>query len=319
MSASDVGLVSLAELIRHHRELVDPLFWTSRHLEMMGCRFKHADNVSLVEHHQQPSEGLPNEGESEALSLAKSFSLQGKLNALANILLSEGSILDKRRKGPSFIFAGRPVHRPHYTVFYRSDQPNRPICQEPLPVIGYLNYTNVSGLRWDKFQPQQHHRGGDNSAVRPISRKKLARVTPEEWKEDPYFVCVLLSLAQLQERLLGPEMRTSHLSRLLVASPMDREFIHLYDAEITSDFLAMLDTPTTSTIKTNFPTIEHRQIPFRPFETFQRRIWSALLVNKFPPHVADVPNGTRFKAINQHLKRPREQDDDERRKRGRAS
>lgn len=101
---------------------------------------------------------------------------------------------------------------------------------------------------------------------------------------------------------------------------MDREFIHIYDAEITSDFLAMLDTPTTSTIKPNFPTIEHRQIPFRPFKTFQRRIWSALLVNKFPPHVADVPNCTRLKVINQHLKRPLDQDDDDkRRKRSRAS
>lgn len=99
MSASDIGAVSLAELIRHHRELSHPLLWTSHHLAMMGCRFKHVDDVSQIEHpqdYQQPYEGLPNEGESEAQSLASSFSLQGKLNALANILLSEGSILDKR-------------------------------------------------------------------------------------------------------------------------------------------------------------------------------------------------------------------------------
>jgi hypothetical protein len=78
-------------------------------------------------------------------------------------------------------------------------------------MIGYLNYTNVSGIRWHKCQPRQHHRGRDNSPVRRLSGKKPARVTPKEWKEDPYFVCVLLSLAQLQERLLEPQMRTSHL------------------------------------------------------------------------------------------------------------
>ncbi|KAJ6041411.1 hypothetical protein N7460_006801 [Penicillium canescens] len=279
MSASD-GVISLADLMHRHQELlVKPLFWTSRHLELMGCRFQHVYNAPSREDtrdDQQPFQGKPNEGESEARSLARSFSLQGKLNALTNILLSKGSIFDKRSKGPYFTFAGHPVHRPHYTVFYRRDQPDRSVSQEPLPVIGYLNYTNVSGTRWHKFQPR-HHDGGVDYAVSPLSKKKLARVTPKEWKEDPYFVCVLLSLAQLQEHRLKPSRPTSHSSRLLIASPMDREFIHLYEAQITSDFLRMLDNPAAATIQTNFPTIERRQIPFRPFETFQERIFAELL------------------------------------------
>ncbi|KAJ5585021.1 uncharacterized protein N7459_004821 [Penicillium hispanicum] len=296
MSASNGGVVvSLADLMLHHREiLVDPLFWTSHHLEMLGCRFQHVDNVPPMEHigdGRRPSAGLPNEGESEARSLARSFSLQGKLNALANLLLFEGSIVDKRSKGPEFMFAGQPVHRPHYTVFYRSDQPNRSVSQEPLPVIGYLNYTN----------------------------KKLARVTPKEWKEDPYFVCVILSLAQLQERLMKPPRPTSHLSRLLVASPMDREFIHLYEAQITSDFLGMLDSPTTATNRADFPAIARRQIPFRPFETFQKRLWAELLAGNFLPHTSDLPDDTGSDLINEHSKRPQEQEDNDRCKRSRTS
>lgn len=239
-------------------------------------------------------------------------------------------------KGPCFNFAGHPVHRPHYTVFYRRDQPDRSVSQEPLPVIGYLNYTNVSGTRWHKFQPR-HHDGGVDYAVSPLSKKKLARVTPKEWKEDPYFVCVLLSLAQLQEHRLKPSRPTSHLvsppcrrnchrfhrfvslahihkSRLLIASPMDREFIHLYEAQITSDFLRMLDNPAAATIQTNFPTIERRQIPFRPFETFQERILAELSVKNIPPRVSN-----RHNIINQNVKRAHEQEDDEGCKRARTS
>jgi hypothetical protein len=95
---------------------------------------------------------------------------------------------------------------------------------------------------------------------------------------------------------------------------MDQEFIHLYEAHITSDFLAMLDNPATATTKTNFRTIEHRQIPFKPFETFQERILSELSSTNIPSHVSHQHN-----IINQDVKRAPEQEDDERCKRARTS
>jgi hypothetical protein len=43
---SSNGVISLAELMNHHRDLlVQPICWTSRHLEMLGCRFEHFDHV----------------------------------------------------------------------------------------------------------------------------------------------------------------------------------------------------------------------------------------------------------------------------------
>lgn len=239
-------------------------------------------------------------------------------------------------KGPSFVFAGHPVHRPHYTVFYRCDQPDRSVCQEQLPVIGYLNYTDVSGIRWHKCQPR-HHGGGDDSAISRLGKKKFDQVTPKEWTEDPYFVCVLLSLAQFQERRLKSPRPKIHLvsapcplkflrfcrfvsladipkSRLLIASPMDRHFIHLYEARITCDLLRMLDNPAAATVQANFPTIERTQIPFRPFETFQERILAQLSVKDISPHVSRKHN-----TINQNFKRAHEHEDDESFKRGRTS
>lgn len=90
-------------------------------------------------------------------------------------------------------------------------------------------------------------------------------------------------------------------SRLLVANPLDREFIHIYEALITSDLLATLDGPTNPVIKAKFPTIEHKVISFDPLETMEKRILSELLVNNFPHHVSDVPVGTFSNVINQHF------------------
>jgi hypothetical protein len=95
-------------------------------------------------------------------------------------------------------------------LFYRRDQPDRSACQEPLPVIGYLNYTNVTGTRYHKFSPRDRVRDIDYG-ISPLSKKKLALVTPKEWEEDPYIVCVLLSLAQFQEHRLKPPGPAIHL------------------------------------------------------------------------------------------------------------
>ncbi|KAF4767353.1 hypothetical protein HAV15_009611 [Penicillium sp. str.  len=260
-----------------------------------------------------PLRGNPMKGRLKLGHLPRVFRSKGKLNALTNILLSRGSHLDKRSKGPSFVFAGHPVHRPHYTVFYRCDQPDRSVCQEQLPVIGYLNYTDVSGIRWHKCQPR-HHGGGDDSAISRLGKKKFDQVTPKEWTEDPYFVCVLLSLAQFQQRRLKSPRPKIHLSRLLIASPMDRHFIHLYEARITCDLLRMLDNPAAATVQANFPTIERTQIPFRPFETFQERILAQLSVKDISPHVSRKHN-----TMNQNFKRAHEHEDDESFKRGRTS
>ncbi|KAJ5938319.1 hypothetical protein N7466_001453 [Penicillium verhagenii] len=201
MSASD-GVISIADLIsRHRRHLAKPLFWTSRHLEMVGCRFQHIYNT-FPKAHIHDDQRSPDEGEFEARSLARSFSLQGKLDALTSILLSMGRILKQSSNGPCFFFADRPVHQPQYTVFYCRNELNESVCQEALPVIGYLNYTNVSGTRWHKCQRLRFD-GNDDSTVSRLRKENFVRVTPKEWREDPYFLCVLLqSIAKTASTLV---------------------------------------------------------------------------------------------------------------------
>lgn len=102
-------------------------------------------------------------------------------------------------KGPEFFFAGQPVHRPRYTVFHRRNQPNQ-FNPDAQPLIGYLDYLDVTGLRAKRLKPRTRRDKGHDTVGARIFTKKLSRVTPAEWTEDRYFLCVLLSIAQLQER-----------------------------------------------------------------------------------------------------------------------
>lgn len=87
-----------------------------------------------------------------------------------------------------------------------------------------------------------------NSVGASICQERLAQTTPKKWTEDPYFICHLLALAQLQERKLDlPKPKfTPYVSGLfvfssicrapadslplLVTNVLDREYIFCYEA-----------------------------------------------------------------------------------------
>lgn len=88
-------------------------------------------------------------------------------------------------------------------MFHHHGQPKQHTRESSPPLVGYLDYGEVSGSRLRKFFPRPAPRGRFNKPGVALSKKKLAQVTPKEWTGDPYFVCLLLALAQLQERKLG--------------------------------------------------------------------------------------------------------------------
>lgn len=100
-----------------------------------------------------------------------------------------------------FYFAGQAVHWPRCVTFCGRQQPAQPNYSTSEPLIGYLEYSDIDQCRQKMLQPQEHPGGGDNAAGLGLFRKKLYRITPKDWTLDPYFVCVMLSFGQLQERL----------------------------------------------------------------------------------------------------------------------
>ncbi|KAH8434139.1 uncharacterized protein LDX57_011777 [Aspergillus melleus] len=174
------------------------------------------------------------------------------------------------RIGSGFFFARTLVHQPSYTVFYRHGRLEDHICQGSPPLVGYLHYTHVNGGRNERFKACPDPSGRSNKIGARIGRKRLAQIKPKDWTEDPYFVCLLLALAQLQERKLKSSEPLTYTSRLFVTNVLEREYVYLYDADITTELLKTLREPKAATTCIKWPTIRRRKLRFKPYDTCQR-------------------------------------------------
>ncbi|PYH88650.1 hypothetical protein BO71DRAFT_391186 [Aspergillus ellipticus CBS 707.79] len=264
----------LRDLMRFHTDpLVNPLCWTSRHLDFVGCRFGHADPAN-TESRSTPCDSKSNKSSPrDAELLATNPFPIIKHCHLTNILLATSL----RSKGSQFFFADRPVHRPQYSVFYRHGHSDPQVYSNSPPLVGNLHYTSVVGDRGRQFEPFPDPHGGLNFLGSRILTKRMAQITPQEWTRDPYFVCLLLAIAQLQERRLGLSEPSTYTSRLLVTRISDREYIHLHEAKITTELLEALRDPASATTYTEWPVIWQRKLPFKPYDTFADRLVAELV------------------------------------------
>ncbi|KAE8374540.1 hypothetical protein BDV26DRAFT_284211 [Aspergillus bertholletiae] len=229
---------SLRDLIRHHRDFIaDPLLWVSRHLDLVGCRFEVAD---VDPGNAELPENLP-EAQGHAEQLARNIFPVMKHRALVSMLAGKGRSFAK--------------HHSH-------------------SLVGYFHYTDACP------DPRRH----PNIIGGSIYNKRLAQITPPERIKDPYFVCLLLALAQLQERKLSrpPAYTVCHpliglQSRLLVIHAADREYIYLYEAEITTELLSTLRNTSAASSNTEWPTIRRLKISFQPYKTFANWLIAALV------------------------------------------
>ncbi|KAL5366500.1 hypothetical protein BJX96DRAFT_169984 [Aspergillus floccosus] len=271
----------------------DPLFWTPRHLDAVGCRFEDHEALAMElpdnEHSSDGHQYLDQrswliEGSGLELNverLARSCAPLVKYYALINILDCEESPFERLGKGTPFFFRRQAVHRPNYTLFCRRRQHCEPKYQHLQWAIGYFNYTDIIRRRRKKLQPRQNPTGGHNAVGQRLFHKRLSQITPLEWAHDPYLFCVLLSIAQLQRQSQDLHRQPAYISRLLVTNSSDVEFLHIYEAQITFELLEWLDHPVTSAEFTGAPIIvKRKKLPFKPFGNFVRRIAYELLANE---------------------------------------
>ncbi|PLB48355.1 hypothetical protein P170DRAFT_497687 [Aspergillus steynii IBT 23096] len=238
------NMISLHDIIHHHRKLlVNPLLWTSRHLDALRCRFQHigdapTDDKALRQSNDKQSS--PTKQQSRmggAEMLANSAVPSVKYHIMCRFLLHQGSLFNKHRwghtvdmlyrdhlhlvvivKDPNSFSLANPFI-PHYTVFYRRNRPSQP-SQSFQPLIGYLDYVDVTGFRMKKLAPCTHLGKGHNAFNTRL---------------------------YLQERVLKSSPATSHTSRLLVVNRDDFDFAYLYEGNFTCEFLKMLDSPMAAT------------------------------------------------------------------------
>ncbi|KPM42074.1 hypothetical protein AK830_g4475 [Neonectria ditissima] len=288
--------------LEHPWLLTHPIFWTAQHLELVECHFQSGDGDGAEGSLNQAGieTGLFDSREHDEAStqmaeiFAKSLALRHKTCSLVNLLECNGSALEKAsRDPPVFFFAKRPVEQPECTIFRIAKHCTRQQHQNALPVIGYFHYETLVSKRCQKLTPRPHPQKGYNGPVRRLCQRKLSKVTPQIWSQDPYLVCIMLSMAQSLARKPRPAqpgvymVRSSvwllqnpaHQSktRLLVTTKLDSNFVHLFEAEITSELLHILDDPTLSMSHVTWPIIQHSKVSFQPYSTLQGRLMARLV------------------------------------------
>ncbi|RSL77226.1 hypothetical protein CEP51_009256 [Fusarium floridanum] len=268
--------------LEHPWLLTHPLFWTAQHLDLVGCRFQSVDGDGSS-NHAGVETGLHDARKCDQVStqmaeiFAKSLALKHKTCSLINVLQYNGGTFEQAKDPLVFTFAKRPIDKPECTVFHIAKQSIEERHRDALPIVGYFDYQTIISKRRQKLKPRPHPCKGYNGPVQRLCQRKLCKVTPQTWSQDPYLLCTLLSMAQslaLKSRSAQPNI---YVTRLLVTTKSDQEYVHLFEAEIPSKLLDLFDDPTLSMKHVCWPTIHHSKLPFQPYSTFQMRLTARLI------------------------------------------
>jgi hypothetical protein len=92
--------------------------------------------------------------------------------------------------------------------------------------------------------------------------------------------------------------------RLLVTNLLDREYIFLYEAEITTELLNALRNPKDATSPVQC-TIRRKRIPYKPYDSFADRLFADLVT----PDSSNALDNDVDRAIECKKKRQHEQGD----------
>ncbi|EXL98055.1 hypothetical protein FOIG_09614 [Fusarium odoratissimum NRRL 54006] len=185
---------------------------------------------------------------------------------------------------PHFLYNKIRFHTSECEVFKTRDMYNL----ERRPIIGHFQYEEL-------VKPKRHPVPGfSNSPAERLSQRRLRDLTPDLWFEDPYLVCILLSLAQLQwqRRKTTPEAFSV---RLLVTNASDTTHAHVFQAYIPSKLLHALDNPTEDIDNLVWPAIQHVQVAFEPHASFSERIAGQLLTGLKTRADEEMPRGEKRK------------------------
>ncbi|KAF5607981.1 hypothetical protein FPANT_610 [Fusarium pseudoanthophilum] len=257
-----------------------PVFWTSKHVDLLGIRFEHLDGPR---HAVQPRRENVVKLDSvniifHIMRFASVPEPEDKLKSAFYLLCVPGSPLRPSSDPPMFFYAKRAAHETLCYVFHV----DTPSTRAQPPVVGFTYYRAFDWDRKRRYTPRKHPKakyGKTNDPVERICKILLRKVTPQKWEEDPYFVCLLLSLAQAQaiEQKDEKEKPDTFPVRLLVAVDGDTDFAHVFQAEIDARILKAFDEPTFNFNGVAWPTITHSKVAYGPYLTFPDRLLAEVL------------------------------------------
>ncbi|KAM0427680.1 hypothetical protein ACHAQK_011944 [Fusarium lateritium] len=246
--------------VTNPRFAVNPLFWTSRHLALVKCSFQQIEDAHTdVEPRENHQDYLTEYAQELAMNPVAGL----KFFWICDILHRDGSSVVYDTDSAGFFYAKRRVHRVQCRIFSTSENDEAQVN----PIIGFYEY-NVDQERCNKLRTKRA-----NGPVKRLIARKIQRVTPEDWRKDPYIICLLLAMAQQQWRK-GLKVDVYQV-RLMVTHMTDQKHACVYKADIPQQLLKGLEYPRRS--MGNFPTVNYTKVPFEPYKTFSERIELHLL------------------------------------------
>ncbi|RAK81324.1 uncharacterized protein BO72DRAFT_524295 [Aspergillus fijiensis CBS 313.89] len=215
--------------------------------------------------------------------------------SLFNILVIDTRLFAGLSKGSPFYFQGRRVSRlANYVMFIYHERAIDPAENRTPTPVGYLQYNSIHGACRKLFEARPGPRAESNRVGGTLCWKRMQQITPEEWTEDPYFMCPLLALAQFEEQRRDESSPATFTSRLLVTEVADKEKIVLYEADIATELLDGLKNPKEADRPMNWPIVRRKKIPYQPYNTFPERITAELQTPGFSPldRTSSIPDSS---------------------------
>ncbi|GKU08413.1 hypothetical protein FLAG1_11214 [Fusarium langsethiae] len=280
--------------VENGRFHVRPIFWTSKHLQVLHCHFNHVDSSALAPS-LPPSPPLsPNsDAEREVLIIVPRITdgkfAKGRFACFSILMRARGIIYIDRR--PHFLYQKRILHTPECNIFNLSDAYNF----EVPPILGHFQYDELIRKRERAIRPKRHPvPGSANLPAERLYQRRLQELTPALWFEDPYLVCVMISLAQIQWKT-RKGTGEAYFVRLLVTRTSDTTHAHVFRANIPPKLLRALDNPTEDMDNLVWPAIQHTEVPFEPYLSFSERVTGQLLAGLKTKAPEETPRGEKRK------------------------
>ncbi|KAG7427868.1 hypothetical protein Forpi1262_v010529 [Fusarium oxysporum f. sp. raphani] len=254
-----------------------PILWTSQHLNLMGVRFQHFEGPL---HAPQPrGDDVKDLDAIEVVYHVTRLATEARLGANRKLTLApsgrhrKANLVCLDRYAAKFFYARRPVHETLCHVLHVA----KPSPKKQPPVIGYAYYKDINRERQRRFTPRLHPKSDINHPVERLCRLYLRKVTPDNWSDDPYIVCLLLALAQAQSIKQREEKPETFPVRLFLVADGDKNYAHVFQADVDAHILKALDEPTLDLNGVAWPRITHTKVALQSYLTLPDRIVAELL------------------------------------------
>lgn len=204
--AAALSIVQMARLHCRERLLVRPIYWTDRHLGLLGCSFGDAAPAPpLIE------PGVDSKRGAHCIRHAmeyRKWRIQYREDVVPELLTKHGGPFEYLSATPClavvatadrvsranlhFYFKRRRVQTLECVVFLFKKEQQTDV--RPPAIAAYLDLDRIFTLRRDLFDvPMDHQRC---KSARSLSRLRLKKITLNTQLHDPYVVAVLIALAQ---------------------------------------------------------------------------------------------------------------------------